>query len=299
MSLFKIINNILNHPININNKLKAILCFAKWQLGSRILNCPVSVPFVNESRLLVQTGMTGATGNIYNGLHEFEDMAFLLHFLRPKDLFLDIGSNVGSYTVLASAVVGSQSISIEPIPDTYQILLQNIRLNGIDPLCKCYNIGISSKIGKLPFTTNLDSMNHVVNNKTLTANTCMVTVTTLDKLLISHSFPILIKIDVEGHHAEIIKGATKTLSNPNVIALIIEYESMNMIYKQNSYVHSVITNYKFMPYKYLPFEKILIPLKTYNTTRNTIYIKDISFAKQRIESSSIFNINTLTSSMRI
>jgi hypothetical protein len=37
-----------------------------------------------------------ATGNLYVGLHEFEEMAFLLHFLRRGDLFADVGANVGS-----------------------------------------------------------------------------------------------------------------------------------------------------------------------------------------------------------
>jgi hypothetical protein len=51
------------------------------------------------------SGMTGATGNLYVGLHEFEEMAFLLHFLRPGDLFADVGANVGSYTILAAVAV--------------------------------------------------------------------------------------------------------------------------------------------------------------------------------------------------
>ena len=65
--------------------------------------------------------MTGATGNIYTGLHEFEDMMFLLHLLRPGDIFVDAGANIGSYTVLASAVVGAKSISFEPVPPLFFI----------------------------------------------------------------------------------------------------------------------------------------------------------------------------------
>ena len=65
------------------------------------MRTPVVVNYINDSRLLVQTGMTGATGNIYTGLHEFEDMGFALHFLQEGDYFIDLGVNVGSYTVLA------------------------------------------------------------------------------------------------------------------------------------------------------------------------------------------------------
>jgi len=75
--------------------------------------------------------MHGATGNIYVGLHEFEQMAFLLHCLRSEDIFIDVGANVGSYTVLASAAVGAKTIAFEPIESEYNGLMANIELNGI------------------------------------------------------------------------------------------------------------------------------------------------------------------------
>jgi hypothetical protein len=40
--------------------------------------------------------MTGATQNLYCELHEYNDMAFLLHFLREEDSFADVGANIGS-----------------------------------------------------------------------------------------------------------------------------------------------------------------------------------------------------------
>ena len=55
----------------------------------------------------------GATGNLYVGLHEFEEMAFLLHFLRRGDLFADVDANVGSYTILAAVAVGTEAIAFE------------------------------------------------------------------------------------------------------------------------------------------------------------------------------------------
>ncbi len=44
--------------------------------------------------MVVEPGTTGATGNVYCGLHEFEDMALLLHILRKVDRFVDIGANI-------------------------------------------------------------------------------------------------------------------------------------------------------------------------------------------------------------
>jgi hypothetical protein len=52
---------------------------------------------------------------IYCGLHEFTDMAFSLHFLSPEDLFVDVGADIGSYTVLASACAGRDRYPSNPI----------------------------------------------------------------------------------------------------------------------------------------------------------------------------------------
>lgn len=43
-------------------------------------------------------------------------MALVLHLLRPTDLFIDVGANIGSYTILAGAAVGAKYLSYEPIP---------------------------------------------------------------------------------------------------------------------------------------------------------------------------------------
>ena len=56
-----------------------------WQVGSRVVGAPVAVPFVNGTRLLVTTGMYGATGNVYVGLMNFAAIVFALHFLWAED----------------------------------------------------------------------------------------------------------------------------------------------------------------------------------------------------------------------
>ena len=61
-------------------------------------------------------------------------MGFLLHVLRSEDLFVDVGANVGSYTILACSVVGARGISFEPVPSTYKRLVENMRLNHLDEI---------------------------------------------------------------------------------------------------------------------------------------------------------------------
>jgi hypothetical protein len=100
MGLANTIPFLLNHPLSRGRKVATLTRFALWQCRARTVGGAMPFEFVNGSKLLAAPGLTGATGNLYVGLHEFEEMAFALHFLRPGDLFADVGANVGSYTIL-------------------------------------------------------------------------------------------------------------------------------------------------------------------------------------------------------
>src|SRR6266567_1067236 len=115
--MMQIIRFVASHPLTQTSKVRALFRVLHWQIWSRFKK-QIVFPWIGGTKLVVERGMTGATGNIYVGLHEFIDMIFLLHFLRPGDLFLDIGANVGSYTILASGVCKARTAAFEPDPDT-------------------------------------------------------------------------------------------------------------------------------------------------------------------------------------
>src|ERR1700737_3441722 len=129
MGLLHTIAFIVRHPLNERRRLEALLRFCRWQVASRLAPGPVIVNFVDNVKLVLSPGRTGATMNFYTGLQEYDDMAFLLHTLRSEDLFVDVGANVGSYTLLAAGAVGARCVSLEPVPLAFGRLLENIRLN--------------------------------------------------------------------------------------------------------------------------------------------------------------------------
>ena len=109
----------LRHPLASRDLPGTVARFLRWQLGSRLLRMPVVVPWVDSTSLDKETGMTGATMSFYCGLHDVADMAFVFHFLRPGDGFLDVGANVGIYTILASGAAQARTLALEPIPATF------------------------------------------------------------------------------------------------------------------------------------------------------------------------------------
>ncbi len=279
MSLSNTLRFIWTHPLARRNRALALSRLLKWQINIRLNPYPVLYPFVGETKLLVWKGLAGATGNIYTGLHEFEDMAFLLHFLRAEDVFADVGANVGSYMVLAAGVTGSRTVAIEPLPGTFNILSDNMTINHLSEKVTRLNIGIGAAPGTLRFTHGLDTMNHVATPDE--TDTLEIPVHTLDDIL--PEIPRLIKIDVEGFEMAVLQGAGKTLPQPVLKALIVETNKSSERYGHGSAeVHQLLTEQGFQPFAYEPFSRKLSPLSGPNDG-NTLYLRDMDFIENRLK----------------
>jgi FkbM family methyltransferase len=153
---------LATHPLTRRRRLSAAARVLRWQIASRTHD-EVIVDWIGGARLAARRGMTGVTGNIYAGLHEFADMAFVLHFLRSSDLFADVGANVGSYTILASGVVRCHTVAFEPDPLTAAALERNVNLAQIANLVEIRVAAVGERHGILRFSTGPDTENHVVS----------------------------------------------------------------------------------------------------------------------------------------
>jgi FkbM family methyltransferase len=282
---------ICGHPLNRHARLSAMWRFVRWQVGSRMLKEPVVMPFVGPARLLVSKGMHAATGNLYTGLHEFPEMAFLLHLLRPGDVFLDVGANIGSYTVLAAAVVGAKCVAFEPVPGTFGHLLDNVSVNRIGPLCTCHNMAAGDRDQTVRFTADLDSMNHVCAGQE-NGRGIEVPVKRLDDM-IGADVPTLIKIDVEGYEQAVLEGAPRLLANQSVLAVIVEMNASGGRYGFNDAgVHRRLSEHGFRPQRYRPFERKLMPAAGGDGGGdNLIYVRDTRQVKERLASAPPVTVN--------
>ncbi len=291
-SLLVPLRSLLSHPLNQHRRLAAICDFLRWQISSRVANGAIAVSFVDNARLLVRSGMTGATGNIYCGLHEFADMAFVLHFLRSDDLFVDIGANIGSYTVLASAVVGARVVCFEPTPSTYMALMDNVNLNGVSARVRAINAACGAGRTTLRFTSALDTVNHVATVADGFEATIEVPVTTCDDAL-SEEVPILAKIDVEGFETEVINGGIRMLCDSRLKALVMELNGSGERYGfDESEIIERLHELGFVAATYEPFARVLTVMKAgHRSTRgNTLFVRDVEFIRERLKTARKYQV---------
>jgi FkbM family methyltransferase len=223
--------------------------------------------------------MTGATGNYYCGLHDFADMSFLLHFLRPEDLFIDAGANIGSYTVLAAAHCDAETYSFEPVPATFNNLLDNVAINHIGSRVHARNIALGASVGVVHFTSSFDTVNHVLAAPE--QGSIEVQVTRLDDM-VRIDRPTLLKIDVEGYEYPVIQGGINTFSDPLLKAVIIELNGSGArLGYSDQAIHDTLVSFGLRPYSYGPFTRSLSPQASFNHM-NTLYLRDIPFVQERV-----------------
>lgn len=280
------------HPLARRDFLGTLLRFLSWQTATRILSYPVVYPWISDTSLVIERGMTGATMNIYCGLHEANDMAFLLHLLRPTDSFLDVGANVGTYTILASGVVRAKSITLEPIPYTFFLLNRNIRINDLSALVDLHCAAVGCSPGHLLFTASKGPMNHVLSARSSIISseaTVEVLATTVDDLLSNTAPSLLWKVDVEGFESEVLQGATTSINNPELRAVLLEANSPAL--------QSTMEDAGFSRFVYDPFRRKLSPVISDQQPKyghNNLWIRDLSFVQERCRTAPFVKVGRLS-----
>lgn len=277
--LHRLLRYAMAHPIGRRQRVRTLGRILSWQLRSRFHRDAVVCDWVGGSKLLARHGMTGATGNLYFGLHEFVDMAFMVHLLRPGDLFVDVGANIGSYTVLAAKVAGARVAAFEPDVHTMGILRRNVELNAIGDLVALHQQALSHAEHDLWFSTGMGTENHVL--PTSEPGSILLHGTTMDRAL-GGDVPMAIKVDVEGYEPSVLAGAAATLAAPGLRAIEAETVTPDM--------EKMFADHGFARRYYDPFARKLVdePVTMIN---NILYIRDEAFVAERLRSAAAIDIH--------
>jgi FkbM family methyltransferase len=148
----------------------------------------------------------------YHG--DFDEEHFLRAYLRPGDMVVDAGANIGFTTMIAASSVGPAGgvIAIEPHPRTFSYLRGNVLLNRAN--VQLHNLALGEQCGRLNLT---DEKDECVNAVTEDGQGLAVALTRLDDIAGDVRRVRLLKLDVEGYELFALRGGTRLLENVDCV----------------------------------------------------------------------------------
>lgn len=148
-------------------------------------------------------------------------------------VLIDVGASTGVFSLLAKFIPNLVVYAFEPVPLTYEVLDENIRLNGLEERAFTYPYAVSEKIGMdilhvvdPPEQSALSIVGGIPTNYK-TFHDLPINIIDIDTFCREKGItPTLIKIDTEGHELAVLHGAHETLL-AHAPTLIVEYEPIN------------------------------------------------------------------------
>jgi len=152
----------------------------------------------------------------------------------PGDVLLDVGANVGMYTIWAAKTRGVRVFAFEPEAQNYALLNRNILLNEVMDRATAYCMGLSDQPGlsvlnmhDLRVGGSCHAMGEALgpHREQMDVRFRQGSVAgTVDALVAAQAMPVPthIKIDVDGFEPRVVAGCRRTLSQPGVRSLLIE-----------------------------------------------------------------------------
>ena len=155
------------------------------------------------------------------GLFEPAESRLIKDLLGPGDTFVDVGAHIGWFTTIASRCVGSDGfvVACEPYPPNAAALKENLLLNEARNV-QLVEMAIGSRRGilSLAFDTDSGATTALDWGPGQRVETLM---TTLDEVTADVATVALLKMDVEGWEAHVLRGGSKTLTRTRHVLIEI------------------------------------------------------------------------------
>lgn len=159
-----------------------------------------------------------------NYIYEPEVIAAFLHFVRPGDICIDAGANLGYHSLLLSRLVGpaGEILAFDPDPNCIAAIKANAKLNGIENICPL-RMALWSDATEKPFNiASVSGYSSFLEYIDIQKEKISLLTARLDDIINLDAHIRLLKIDCEGSEERILHGAIELLRR-GVDCVIVEF----------------------------------------------------------------------------
>ena len=215
-----IVDYIWTHPSNTGVRTRVLLRSTGFQIRGKAFHKRTLTRLGSTSSIWAYPSRHASAKFVYANPPDRPEQLAWKRTLKPGDLFVDVGANIGAYSIWAYEL-GAEVIALEPAPDTFRVLQDNIALNGYD--ATLVRAAAGSSEGVTRFTVGKDAVNRVSAD-----GETEVPVVTIDSLLRGRCAAGL-KIDVEGFELDVLLGCSQALSERRIALIQLEWNSTSLI----------------------------------------------------------------------
>jgi FkbM family methyltransferase len=186
---------------------------------------------------------------LIHGEWEPEETELLKKLIKPGDVFVDVGANLGYYALLAARVGASHVYAFEAQPSTYELLGKNVIINWMTKFITYEHLAVYSHTTDLEFFVR----NNYPGNSSLgftppdqlqkwfdTTTAVKVHAVSLDDYFADKPGKLdLIKVDVEGAEPAVFEGARRTLAKNRDVKVLCEWSPDQMATARQDPAHLV------------------------------------------------------------
>lgn len=215
------LRQVWRHRSNADERPRAIARAIRWQLRSRVSG-PQDVQVYGGLILRCHPRSNSASNvHYFTPFYDYDEMHLLAAVLRPGGHFVDVGANIGTYSLLAASIVGTQGrvTAFEPAEPAASRLEENARINALEHIIRVHRRAAGREPGRMQMTSAADVSNTLVLETHSRRPTRAVDIVALDDVVAD---PDAVKIDVEGFETQTLLGMRRVLTGPRPPMLLVE-----------------------------------------------------------------------------
>jgi FkbM family methyltransferase len=281
-----LIGDIWRHPANRNRRFRALANGACWQIWKRFVPRPFTIRYHGYLLPCYPDSRQASAAIYFNNWPDFWEMRFIQDYLRPGDRFVDVGANIGLYSLLAARRVGESGcvVAFEPGEIPARRLEETCARNGIATV-GLHRSAVGEASGILDFLEGGEDCTRRPAVGGERSASRQVPVVRLDDLLDDNPYAMA-KLDIEGYEPIALRGMHRHLRVGNPAVLLVEAAGYSKQYGASTdELMGDLGKLGYNPYYYDPATRRVIsaPKHWESGLTNVLCIRDLRKVQGRLE----------------